>query len=655
MEGQYFVGRRAVPNQELHLEDIIQDPVTAGTVFLDQTATTDRDGRFTFTNVVAEGGLRVTRRDAPLRFRSVWSQGEPVRVEPGATAHVTIGGTGRAVIGRIEPPAGWTKPVDFTVESAASLESDRTILDPLSLFRGKTSIGAEWNDWLNHQSSSPEGREYASRRVFIIVGLASDGSFRIDDVPPGDYRLAIRVNGKSQYHVTATYGRDPGPFGRIVHTFTIPAIPGGRSDVPLDLGLMRLRPRFALQIGAPAPAFEVTTVDGKRLAVPGDFQGKYLLIDFATLWDSQAGIQIARLNDVYQRFGKDPRFAILSVTFAADNLTTRKFLDDKGEPWPQAIVGPLANPISLAYAVDDENVPATILIGPDGQIVAKDLWYDKIGEAVAVALSRAGAEQATSAERYRMNVPTEEDWRSEEWGLDTAWAYKHFYGKTTDEAVQLFAENALCYQEDVMYMPSRVFGYYLRAYINYLLSDAAKGDSDAASCFISLINVKSEHARKDIVPLWPEIEPVLKKLAEHQDDFDADWFPYGCFRSKINEIVQRGFPATFDTTIPEVVPRSVTLQTMGLGTTAVSFPIAVQIFHNSGIDQIDVTSKKVDILRVFGPPDRAGGGNHPTCGRLPDWIRYDRPDCSLHFCFDGDSVSTWHSFLRVRALPPIAL
>ena len=153
---------------------------------------------------------------------------------------------------------------------------------------------------------------------------------------------------------------------------------------------MRLRPRFALEVGEPAPAFEVTTVDGKKLAVPGDFQGKFLLIDFGTIWDSQAGIQITRLNDVNQKFGKDPRFAILSLTFAADNSATRKFIADKGEPWPQAIVGPLSNPISLAYAVDDENVPVTILIGPDGNVVAKDLWYDKIGKAVGEALGRAG-------------------------------------------------------------------------------------------------------------------------------------------------------------------------------------------------------------------------------------------------------------------------
>ncbi|MFI5457976.1 MAG: carboxypeptidase regulatory-like domain-containing protein [Isosphaerales bacterium] len=389
VEGQYLIGRRSVPNQELHLDGMIRDPAAFCTISLDHKATTDPEGRFTFKNVVPDTGLRVLRRDHTDGPGHIWSSGEAVRVEPGATAHVMLGGKGRPIIGRIEPPEGWTEPVDFSVESEARLESNRALPEPLRLFRGKTSLGAEWNDWMAGWSGSPEGREYASHGVSVSVGLAPDGSFRIDDVPQGEYRLAIRVNGKAQFHVRATFGRDPGPFGRIVRTFTVPAIPGGRSDEPLNLGVMRLRPRFALKAGAPAPAFEVTTVEGKRLAVPGDFQGKFLLIDFGPIWNSQAGIQITRLNDVNQKFGKDPRLAILSLTFAADNPETRKFIEDKGEPWRQAIVGPLSNPISLAYAVDDENVPATILIGPDGKVVAKDLWYHEIGKAVGEALGRA--------------------------------------------------------------------------------------------------------------------------------------------------------------------------------------------------------------------------------------------------------------------------
>ena len=113
------------------------------------------------------------------------------------------------------------------------------------------------------------------------------------------------------------------------------------------------------------------------------------MLDFSTMWDGWSPIRITQLNAVNEKFGEDPRLTILSLTFADDNPETRKYVEEKGETWPQAIVGPISNPISLAYYVDDENVPATILIGPDGTVVANELWYDKIAKAVGTALGRA--------------------------------------------------------------------------------------------------------------------------------------------------------------------------------------------------------------------------------------------------------------------------
>ena len=205
-------------------------------------------------------------------------------------------------------------------------------------------------------------------------------------MPPGEYRLAIRVKGDANIDSTSRRARNSGPFARIVQVFTVPAVAGGRSDDPLDLGVMRLSRRIALKAGEPAPAFEVTTIDGKRLAVPDDFQGKVVLLDFSTLWDMQSTLQIARLNEVQEKHGKDPRFAMLSVIFAADTVATRKFIDEKGEPWPQAIAGPLSNAVSASYGIDDENVPAAILIGSDGRVIDWHLQHRQMSDAISQAL-----------------------------------------------------------------------------------------------------------------------------------------------------------------------------------------------------------------------------------------------------------------------------
>lgn len=133
-------------------------------------------------------------------------------------------------------------------------------------------------------------------------------------------------------------------------------------------------------------------------------------------------------------------------------------------------------------------------------------------------------------------VPTLEDWHSEPWDLDIPYAFKHFYGKTVEESVPLFEENALCYQEDLMFMPSRVFGYYLRAYLAYLLSSASANDSDGASCFIGLIRHKLQSHPADIRPLWPEIRPVLEHLAAHPQFFDSNPKIYGRFQRQVERI-----------------------------------------------------------------------------------------------------------------------
>ncbi len=89
-----------------------------------------------------------------------------------------------------------------------------------------------------------------------------------------------------------------------------------------------------------------------------------------------------------------------------------------------------------------------------------------------------------------MNCPNRRRYRQlGERAPDEERSYKNFHGKTTEEAVQLFKENAFIYSEDVLYMPSRVFGYYLKAYSTYLVRRTRQQeDPQEASWFISTID-----------------------------------------------------------------------------------------------------------------------------------------------------------------------
>ena len=137
-------------------------------------------------------------------------------------------------------------------------------------------------------------------------------------------------------------------------------------------------------------------------------------------------------------------------------------------------------------------------------------------------------------------VPTLADWQSEPWCLDARSAFDHLYGKTTDEAVRLFEENALYYQEDVMFMPSRVFGYYLGAYMKYLESSA---DDIDALCFFGLIEHKLQYQPSDVQPAWSEIRHLLDHLSTNESIYSLNPKICSRFPKRVARILTRAAAA----------------------------------------------------------------------------------------------------------------
>lgn len=137
-------------------------------------------------------------------------------------------------------------------------------------------------------------------------------------------------------------------------------------------------------------------------------------------------------------------------------------------------------------------------------------------------------------------IPTERDWRSEPWSLDISYAYKHFAGKSIDEVVTLFEEHPIYYQEDIVFMPVACFRYYLNAYMRYLLSDASRGDSDGASCFIAIIDSRHGDLNSCDSNTRSQVSAVLDRLANSQEWYEADEDIYGDFRKRVADLDYRG-------------------------------------------------------------------------------------------------------------------
>ncbi len=119
-------------------------------------------------------------------------------------------------------------------------------------------------------------------------------------------------------------------------------------------------------------------------------------------------------------------------------------------------------------------------------------------------------------------VPTESDWRSVPFCLDTAYAFDHFFGKTRQEALQLLVENSLCYQEDFFYIPTPCLEYYIEAYKDYLLLDASRYDGSSAAWFMIVMDFRQDNVLTLSPATIERMRQVLKHLALHQAWYDAD-------------------------------------------------------------------------------------------------------------------------------------
>jgi len=112
-------------------------------------------------------------------------------------------------------------------------------------------------------------------------------------------------------------------------------------------------------------------------------KGKYVLVNFWGTWNEACRNEIPYLREVYDKYKGDD-FDVLGVAVNDNPDYSKIAVMEDDMHWPQIFNSELA--ASNAYGLQD--VPYTILFGPDGTILKRDLRGEAIGEAVAQALGR---------------------------------------------------------------------------------------------------------------------------------------------------------------------------------------------------------------------------------------------------------------------------
>ena len=133
------------------------------------------------------------------------------------------------------------------------------------------------------------------------------------------------------------------------------------------------------------------------------------------------------------------------------------------------------------------------------------------------------SQQRMLSYRRNMNLPTAQEIDPDN-SLDGRAACQHFLGKNLDEAEALFREAPLYYQEDLVFMGSVAFRYYIQAAIRYIQSEAATGDNDIVGYLASILEFRLEHESAELVPIAKQLASACGYVRENSARFDDGFF-----------------------------------------------------------------------------------------------------------------------------------
>jgi hypothetical protein len=201
VEGTVYIGPRPAANEEVFLYYTNTNEPNAPQIDYEDTIITDANGFFAF-DWVPPRRVRVGRL---LRLSSrVTSRSHAVgvNVESGQTVNITVGGTGRPVIGTVTVPADYKAPVNFS---------------------------CAYNSICPKSSESQAGGD--TDLTSYAFKINSDGTFHIKDIPAGTYTLQISLHEQ----LLNRDGSRGECIGQVNYDFVIP-----ESDEPLDIGTLEL-------------------------------------------------------------------------------------------------------------------------------------------------------------------------------------------------------------------------------------------------------------------------------------------------------------------------------------------------------------------------------------------------------------------------------
>jgi len=136
-------------------------------------------------------------------------------------------------------------------------------------------------------------------------------------------------------------------------------------------------------------------------------------------------------------------------------------------------------------------------------------------------------------------IPGKTEWAGYETDLDVRDAHRMLFGKTVQEvatATTFGGGRAISRMDELLFIPRGAFQYYVFAFAEYLMTEDARGDPDAASPFLSLLETREKRDPGSVAQIYKNLAPFVEYVSANQEHFDADESIYGNFRERANAI-----------------------------------------------------------------------------------------------------------------------
>lgn len=390
IEGMVYVGAKAGSGERVSINRAYTDEKFR--VSFHDNVVADEKGRFEFGRVMA-GKLQLSRQIKISHNSYSNTDIEHIEIAPGEKIEVQIGGKGRSVAGKLVVPAGSEGWIDWKV-GRVGISTIWDIEPPRKKYpEGFAALSRkEQGEWTSQWYKSEEMTEYRAqveevnkeRRHYPVI-MHEDGTFNADGVQAGHYEFM----GYFSEPTNDEFG-DGKAVGKIEFEFDVFEMDGGFSDEVLDLGVIKAEVFIDVEIGSLAPNFEVIDVDGNTFRL-SDYRGRFVLIE---QWHRQAREDatpgIEEMGRLYERFGDDDRFVMLSVTDGQSMPPElmKQYVEHYGMKWA---VGLFEDGQSMGKALRGygmEEFPGRFLVGPDGELLGRNLKGQELIDAIEEALSQ---------------------------------------------------------------------------------------------------------------------------------------------------------------------------------------------------------------------------------------------------------------------------